>query len=179
MEPLNEAPRSVLFKRTPEEAEITLMQKPRIRRSRALVWSAGAAGLALVAATVAPVVALLMFEQREMAIAAGLLPLFGIAVAVSMVASEFNWEREGARIVIREKTLKLYRKGGIADRQWVLSSLWRVSVNPTSDADTRWALELMFRDGTPVGGEWKFRRLKFVTHFLAQYAEGWAKTSAE
>jgi limonene-1,2-epoxide hydrolase len=30
-----------------------------------------------------------------------------------------------------------------------------------------------------IGREWKFRRLKFITHFLASYEEGWAKVHHE
>jgi hypothetical protein len=30
-----------------------------------------------------------------------------------------------------------------------------------------------------IGREWKFKRLKFITHFLASYEEGWAKARHE
>lgn len=30
-------------------------------------------------------------------------------------------------------------------------------------------------DYVRIGGEWKFKRLKFITRFLAPYDEGWAK----
>jgi limonene-1,2-epoxide hydrolase len=30
-----------------------------------------------------------------------------------------------------------------------------------------------------IGREWKFKRLKFITHFLASYEEGWAKVRHE
>ena len=30
-----------------------------------------------------------------------------------------------------------------------------------------------------VGREWKFKGLKFITHFLAAYEEGWAKRQRE
>jgi hypothetical protein len=151
MEPQNGPPPSIRFERTPEAAEITLLERPRFRRSGRLVLGAVITSLVAIGITTLLPVGFWMLDEPDLANLTLFFPIFAVITGIAIVASEFNWEREGARLVIREDTLALKRKGGIQDRQWDLSSIRRVDVRPLNDSDDRWELRLLLKNGIAYG----------------------------
>src|SRR5262249_16807094 len=62
--------------------------------------------------------------------------------------------------------------GDRASRRWyLLQPLIRKSRN---GEDAMWLAGRYEEEYVRIGGEWKFKRLKFITHFIASYEEGWA-----
>jgi len=56
-------------------------------------------------------------------------------------------------------------------RWYLLQPLIRKSRN---GEDAMWLAGRYEDEYVRIGGEWKFKRLKFITHFIASYEEGWA-----
>ena len=61
-------------------------------------------------------------------------------------------------------------------RWYLLQPLIRKSRN---GEDAMWLAGRYEDEYVRIGGEWKFKRLKFITRFLASYEEGWAKGQRE
>jgi hypothetical protein len=142
-------PNTVTFRRFPDGFEIALLPPPRLRTSGKQLVASVLAGLVLVLIALAVVTAFRVLGQEDEGCLLGFsicVPLGAVGMALLMVGSQFDWNRETAVLEARDGLLTLVRSGGAAPKQWSMADVSTVRSSPLNSEPVKWGLQLILKN---------------------------------